>query len=136
MPFAEVTGDHYVGRLLITDRQREQAWLGEVRVRALTTPRSAVDLVVGGGLLRQQREGIYGQCDFVLACTIVENSEPHRTSPIVIAGVDIPVRVAPHFSVAAVARVLWLRRGLLDVPTWPRDNSTEISAIFSLRITP
>ncbi len=135
MPFAEVDGDHYLGRLLITDRQREQAWLGEVRVRAITTARSAVDLVAGAGLLRQQREGVYGQCDFVNACTVFENPELHRSSPIVTAGVDIPTRLGPHISVAAVTRVLWMRRGRLDVPTWPRDNSTEISVMVSLRVT-
>ncbi|MEZ5289360.1 MAG: hypothetical protein R2712_32080, partial [Vicinamibacterales bacterium] len=59
VPFAEVDGDHFIGRLPVTDRQREQAWVGEMRVRLASGRHAAFDAAAGAGILRQQRRGEY-----------------------------------------------------------------------------
>ena len=128
--FGEVNGDHNIARLPVEDRQREQAWIGEVRLRALSAPHAAFDVVAGGGILRQQREGALPTCP---SCSA--GPEPSRTSPAFTAGFDLPARLAPHVSVAAAGRIYWMRRGELDVDTWPRDNSVEFAAFLTLRLT-
>lgn len=136
--FGEISGDHNIGRLAVTDGQREQAWAAELRLRLLSAPHAAFDVVAGGGILRQQREGSYtvvaAPCASACPMTTV-TAEPSRSSPVVTAGFDLPARLAPHVSVAAAGRIYWMRRGELDVPTWPRDNSVEFAAFFTLRVT-
>lgn len=135
VPFAEIDGSHNIARLAVSDRQREQAWVAELRVRTSSTSRAPLDLVAGAGLLRQQREGQYTAATCGVSCFTTVMADPGRTSPVFTAGVDIPVRLGAHVSVAAVARVFWMRRGLLDVQTWPRDNTTEVAAFLTLRFT-
>lgn len=136
--FGEINGDHNIGRLAVTDRQREQAWVAELRLRLWSAPHAAFDVVAGGGILRQQREGSYtvvaAPCASACPVTTV-TAEPSRTSPVFTAGVDLPARLAPHVSVAASGRIYWMRRGELDVLTWPRDNSVEFAAFLTLRLT-
>ena len=136
--FAEINGDHNVSRLAVTDRQREQAWVAELRLRLAAPPFAAFDVVAGGGILRQQREGSYSvaatPCTPACAVTAV-TAEPSRTSAVITAGFDLPARLAPHVSVAASGRIYWMRRGELDVLTWPRDNSVEFAAFLTLRLT-
>ena len=138
IPFAELDGDHNIGRLAVTDRQREQLWIAEVRGRAASGSRAALDVVGVLGILRQQREGSYAAslCSSTGCVVDGDEAEPSRTSPAFGAGVDVPVRLGTHVSLAGVVRLLWLRRGELDVPTWPRGNSTSFSAVVSLRISP
>ena len=133
VPFTEIDGSHNIARLAVSDRQREQAWVAELRMRAGATPRLALDVVGGAGLLRQQREGAFISC---FTCTAANIAEPRHTSPVFSAGLDVPLRFAPHVSLAAVARLFWMRRGLLDVQTWPRDNTTEAAVFLTLRLTP
>ena len=134
--FAEISGDHNIGRLAVTDRQREQAWVAELRLRLPALPLPAFDVVVGGGILRQQREGSYVTTVCTPNCALTTvTAEPDRTSPVFTAGVDLPARLAPHVSLAASGRIYWMRRGELDVPTWPRDNSVEFAAFLALRLT-
>jgi hypothetical protein len=136
--FAEINGDHNISRLAVTDRQREQAWVAELRLRLPAPPLAAFDVVVGGGILRQQREGSYSVAAAPCSppCTVTTvTAEPSRTSPVVTAGFDLPARLAPHVSVAASGRIYWMRRGELDVLTWPRDNSVEFAAFLTLRLT-
>ncbi len=136
--FGEMNGDHNIARLPVTDRQRERAWVAELRLRALSAPHAAFDVVAGGGILRQQREGSYSvaatPCTPACAVTAV-TAEPSRTSAVITAGFDLPARLAPHVSVAASGRIYWMRRGELDVLTWPRDNSVEFAAFLTLRLT-
>jgi hypothetical protein len=136
--FSEINGDHNIGRLAVTDRQREQAWVAELRLRLRSAPHAAFDVVAGGGLLRQQREGRYtvvaAPCASACPVTTV-TAEPSRSSPVVTAGFDLPVRLAPHVSLAASGRISWMHRGELDVSTWPRDDSVEFAAFLTLRLT-
>ncbi len=136
--FREINGDHNISRLAVTDRQREQAWVAELRLRLPAPPFAAFDVVAGGGILRQQRKGSYtvvaAPCASACPVTTV-TAEPSRTSPVFTAGVDLPARLAPHVSVAASGRIYWMRRGELDVLTWPRDNSVEFAAFLTLRLT-
>jgi hypothetical protein len=136
--FAEINGDHNIARLPVEDRQREQAWVAELRWRALLAPYAAFDVVAGGGILRQQREGSYtvAAAPCTPACPVTTvTAEPSRASPVFTAGFDLPARLAPHVSVAASGRIYWMRRGELDVLTWPRDNSVEFAAFLMLRLT-
>lgn len=136
--FAEINGDHNIARLGVTDRQREQAWVAELRLRALSAPHAAFDVVAGGGILRQQREGSYSVAATPCApsCLVTTvTAEPGRTSPVFTAGFDLPARLAPHVSIAASGRIYWMRRGELDVLTWPRDHSVEFAAFLTLRLT-
>ena len=136
--FAEINGDHNVSRLAVTDRQREQAWVAELRLRLAAPPFAAFDVVAGGGILRQQREGSYtvAATPCTPACPVTTvTAEPSRTSAVITAGFDLPARLAPHVSVAASGRIYWMRRGELDVLTWPRDNSVEFAAFLTLRLT-
>jgi hypothetical protein len=135
IPFPEIAANHNIGRVPVTDRQREQAWLGEVRGRMMATTRVAVDVVAGGGVLRQQREGSYQVATCGPSCFTTVTAEPSRSSPVFTAGIDVPVRLGRHAGLAVVGRTLWMRRGLLDVSSWPRDDSTEYAAFVTLRIT-
>lgn len=128
--FAEIDGGHNIARLPVEDRQREQAWVGELRARLLSSAHAAFDIVGGAGLLRQQREGALPTCP---SCSA--GPEPSRTSPVFTAGFDLPARLAPHVSLAASGRIYWMRRGEFDVDTWPRDNSVEFAAFLTLRLT-
>lgn len=128
--FGEINGDHNIARLPVEDRQREQAWVAELRLRALAATHAAFDIVAGGGILRQQREGALPTCP---SCSA--GPEPSRTSPTFTAGFDLPARLAPHVSLAAAGRIYWMRRGELAIDTWPRDNSVEFAAFLTLRLT-
>ena len=135
--FPEINGDHNISRLAITDRQREQAWVAELRLRLAAPPFAAFDVVAGGGILRQQREGSYtvAAAPCTPACPVTTvTAEPSRTSAVITAGFDLPARLAPRVGVAASGRIYWMRRGELDVLTWPRDNSVEFAAFLTLRL--
>ena len=132
VPFTEINGSHNIALLAVSDRQREQAWVAELRLRAGATPRVAMDVVGGAGLLRQQREGTFA-CNFT--CAVANTAEPSHTSPAFSVGLDVPLQLGPHLSLAALGRIYWMRRGRLDVNTWPRNNTVESAAFLTLRLT-
>ena len=98
------------GRAQIAGRQEERVLLGLLRFRLAGVNRLALDVVGGAGMLFQHHES--GGC--VPAQNRCENTDGlslDERAPAFVLGLDVPIRVARHFEIAADARAYLLRRG-------------------------
>ena len=98
------------GQAQIAGRQEERVLLATVRARAIGMNRWALDLMGGAGVLFQHHES--GGC--VPAQTRCDNTSGRfldERAPGFVVGLEVPVRVAPHFEVVTSARAFALRRG-------------------------
>jgi hypothetical protein len=99
--------------------QRERAILGVVRGRVAANDRVAADLLGGAGVLFQ-RHSVAEQACFIECVPSVTEELTHR-APTFVAGVDVPVALGRYFSIAAIGRYYFLRRGD-NVPSGPTDR--------------
>jgi hypothetical protein len=125
--FGEVNGDHNIARLPVEDRQREQAWIGEVGCAHVGAAR-AFDVVAGAASCASSARA---PCP---PARRVRRAGAVRTSPAFTAGFDLPARLAPPSA--------WRRpdestgcAGVSSTSTRPRDNSVEFAAFLTLRLT-
>ena len=98
------------GRAQIAGRQEERVIVGLLRGRLTGTRRWALDVVGGAGVLFQHHES--GGCvPAVVRCENTSGLALDERAPAFVFGIDVPVRVARHFEIAAAARAYSLRRG-------------------------
>lgn len=88
--------------------QRERALVGVLRARAGGSERVAVDLVGGAGVLFQRHLAITTSC--FIECVETFTTELTSRAPVFVAGVDVPIRIGRHFSIAPIGRYYFLRR--------------------------
>jgi hypothetical protein len=99
-----------LGRFQISGRQEERVVIGLLRVRLGRSGRLAFDVVGGGGVVFQHHET--GSCIPPQArCETTDGPVIDERAPALAVGLDVPVRLARHFEVAAAARSYFLRRG-------------------------
>lgn len=99
-----------LGRAQIAGRQEERVILGVLRGRLTGTRRWALDVVGGAGVLFQHHES--GGCvPAVARCENTAGRALDERAPAFVFGIDVPVRVARHFEIAAAVRAYGLRRG-------------------------
>ena len=97
------------GRSQFSGRQSEWNLLALARVRVAGTSRIAADVVGGAGMMFQHHQ--MGVCDpAVPRCENTDGPALDHWAPAFAAGLDVPVSVAPHFTIGAAARVYFLRR--------------------------
>lgn len=124
-----------------TGEQRERAILGLVRGRVAARERVAADLVGGAGVLFQ-RHMLAQQACFI-ECAPSFTGELTKRAPMFVFGFDVPVRLGPYLSIAAIGRYYFLRRRD-DAPSGPTDSlpwqfesrpSSRIAIGASARVT-
>lgn len=128
------------GRAQLSGRQEERVLLGVIRGRIAGSTRLAVDAVGGAGVLFQHHE--MGGCDpAVVRCEDTSGPALDERAPTFVAGVDVPIRLAPHFAVAADLRAYFLRRsdhvsGDGVFYPWQQEwhSSTRVAAAVSARL--
>jgi hypothetical protein len=99
-----------VGRAQISGRQEERVLLATVRGRLAGTTRLALDAVGGAGILFQHHES--GSCTPAQTrCEDTSGPSLDERAAAFAVGVDIPVKLARHFEIAADVRAYFLRRG-------------------------
>jgi hypothetical protein len=89
--------------------QHERTLMPLVRVRVTASRVVALDAVGGVGVLFQEHERVEFPC-FSGNCPGRTETLTRRV-PAVMFGADVPVRLAPHLTVAATVRAHLLRRG-------------------------
>jgi hypothetical protein len=99
--------------------QRERALMGLMRVRVSGSERVAVDLVGGAGVLWQRHSVFFAPC--FSGCAVSADGALTDHAPALVAGVDVPIRAGRYFSIAAIGRYFFLRRGD-NVPSGPTDQ--------------
>ena len=92
----------------IRGTQREHVWLATARARLAEVHGIAVDAVGGGGAIVQHHEQRVFLCAEI--CVTSTSSMTNR-APAVMAGFDLPVRLAPFLAVAPTFRTYFLDRG-------------------------
>lgn len=120
------------GGYAITELQEERVLTGLARFRLTTSPRAAVDVVGGGGLLFWQRsdETTVSSPQLPQAS---ESRERSSADVAVAAGLDAQFSVARHLSVVVGGRLLWLRRETLTVSDNPQEPSVRALLTVGLR---
>jgi hypothetical protein len=101
-----------------TGEQQERAVVALMRVRINGRERLAFDVVGGAGALFQRHTAMQAPCFSGCAATFA--SEFKHVAPVYFAGADVPIRLGRHFSIAAISRYYWLRRGD-NTPQNPRE---------------
>lgn len=119
--FGAATGETSGRTFHSTGEQRERALMGMMRVRAGGNDRVALDAVGGGGVLFQRHIAATEPC--FDGCAAAFTTELSARSPAFVAGVDVPIRIASHFSIAALGRYYFLNRGD-HTSTDPREPVT------------
>ena len=122
--------------------QRERAIVGVLRARAIGRAGVALDVVGGAGALFQQHTAIESPRVSSQLDPTVTFEYSHR-APLLVAGGDVPIRIGPHFSIAAITRYYSMRRGD-NTPEDPRtpirwqfehESSNRFSVGASARVT-
>jgi hypothetical protein len=99
-----------LGRFQIAGRQQERVVIGLLRARLGNAGRLAFDVVGGAGVVFQRHET--GNCTPAQTrCEAIDGPALEERAAAVAAGVDLPVRLARHFELAAIGRTYFLRRG-------------------------
>jgi hypothetical protein len=99
-----------LGRFQISGRQEERVLLGVIRGRLAEERRWALDVVGGAGVLFQHHES--GGCvPAVARCEDTSGPALDEQAPAFVFGMDLPVRLARHFAIAAALRAYVLTRG-------------------------
>ena len=129
------------GRLQISGRQEEWNLLALVRTRVAGTNHLAADVVGGAGVMFQHHQ--MGVCEpAVLRCENRDGPALDRWAPAFAGGLDVPVSVAPHFTIGAAARVYFLRRsthvtGDGQIHPWQQEwrPSVRTAIVLDARLT-
>jgi hypothetical protein len=106
------------GRTQLSGRQTERLLLALIRARVAGSPRVALDVVAGGGVLFQHHQA--GSCIFAQPrCEDTNGDSLEKRTRAYTTGLDVPVRITPHFELVGSARVYFLRRGVHTSTTFP-----------------
>jgi hypothetical protein len=127
-----VTGSYDALCCILRDKQNEFSALAVVRERAWRRNRLTVDIIGAAGVLFQHRETSVAD-RFSPAATAISTIEDRR-SPAFAVGMDLPLLLARHVSVAPQARVYFLQRGGLDSTGVTRASSTRPTVGLSGRV--
>ena len=128
------------GRFQSSGRQEEQALIGVLRMRLTATPRWALDVVGGAGVLFQHHAS--GLCEPAqAACDAADGPSRDEHALALAAGADVPITLARHFAIVPAVRAYWLRRGEhtsdtdINLP-WQFEwkSSTRVAAFASGRV--
>jgi hypothetical protein len=88
-------------------KQTERTLIGFARVRLAATPRAALDVMAGVGVLFQRHEQRQAPCS---ACADTYVDHLTQTAPAFAVGADIPYRLAPHVWLSGFGRWYVLNR--------------------------
>ncbi len=129
--FGKTTGSTNALCCLFEAEQSERSLLAMVRGRAWTSGRVALDGTAGAGVLFEHIEA-HSSLRFVpnSATDVIEN----RRAPVLAAGVDLPLLLAPHLSVAPMARLYFLRRETIDTAVVAQSSSRRFAVGASGRV--
>lgn len=136
----EATGSTSGRSFTSTGVQSERVLTGVLRVRVWAGSRAAVDLDGGAGVLFQRHEQWFAPCSS--GCEVSFRESISRRAPAGVAGLDVPVRLARHVSIAGFVRGYVLRREeVVSTPEasapWQYETrpSARLSAGASVRAT-
>lgn len=124
------------GRAQVAGRQEERVILGVVRGRLAGSRRWALDAVGGAGVLFHHH--VRGGCvPAVTRCDDTSGPSVDERAAAFVFGVDVPVRLARRFELAAAVRVYNLRRGehtsAQDINlSWPFEWRSSTRAAITL----
>jgi hypothetical protein len=128
------------GRFQSSGRQEEQALIGVLRMRLTATPRWALDVVGGAGVLFQHHAS--GLCEPAQAvCDATDGPSRDEHALALATGADVPFTLTRHFALVPAVRAYWLRRGDhtsdtdINLP-WQFEwkSSTRVAAFASGRV--
>ncbi len=128
------------GRAQVAGRQEERVVLGVLRGRLAGNRRWAFDAVGGAGVVFHRH--LSGGCvPAVARCEDTSGPAVDERAPAFVFGIDVPVRVARRFELAAAVRAYNLRRGehtsAQDINlSWPFEwrSSTRAAVMLNGRL--
>ena len=119
-------------QIRLLERQSESLLVGNISVRSFRRKRWALDAVVGAGVL-QQWENVTQICPRCGLNTLTSESATRRGFA-VSTGVDIPVRIAPHFTLAGVVRLTIAQHRLAHLGNVASDEADFVRVRARLAI--